>query len=1057
MSLEQAHAVFGWPSKDEILDPKGVGAAIYARLANEKIGKAISRRADGEGVRVGILASNPDATEAPLAIVCDFPKKVSPETLLETQKLAWNFSRSLLLITVEPHIIRKWTCCEPPSDPMPNDLFPLPTSTPEIGQGIYFGGEDGVAQSISELATNSLYWVDLLSGAFFQKNEDRFKPEKRADQMLLNNLKVLRHKLIDSGLSEDISHDLLARIIFIQFLFDRKDTEGKAALSQEELRRLYDAEHILANVHSDFSSLLSDYEDAYALFQWLNSKFNGDLFPGKGTPDEQKVSWDQEKSQVKPDHLNLLARFVGGQEEMAVGQMSLWPSYAFDAIPLDVISTIYEQFVKKEAGTGVHYTPSHVADLMLDLVLPWEGQDWDLKVLDPSCGSGVFLVKAFQRLVYRWKRAHPNHQINGNVLAQLLEKNLFGVDLDPHAVRVASFSLYLAMCDEIDPRDYWKEVHFPILRGRRLIAADFFNEECDGFRTSDDAIYDLVVGNPPWGRDTDTKAAQTWATQHQWLMSYNDVGTLFLAKALALTKTDGYIGLLQPGSMLYKLTAKSFRDRLFQEVRVEEVINFAALRSFLFPDATMPACAVIIHNQNADGDAFWYSCPKPLYSQEDAYRIIIEPQDIHRVFPDEAEKMPWIWSTLLWGGRRDLLLIKNLSKNANLKELEIKEIVRCREGIIRGTKGQERDGLIGKRILGAHDFPSNGSLVVNASLLPINQDTRTHRPVDPIAFSLPQMVIRQSFVKNEGRFKAALVDSTERIGGILCSQSYLSLHTSEKDYLHLEAACLTYNSILAVYYLLLTSGRFAMDRGEPEAEAFRSIPLPQANSSLLEGVTTAEEIDRRVFDAFRFKDAERLLIQDMTQFTLPDYRVGKSDYREGQFSPGQQSTSREFHDGITVQNEPEMAMYCETFRRVLQTAYGTDKAIGAVIFSEPDTTAKLPVRMVSIYLNVSNRSAVEIEAMESEALQQRLTSLYKTMLSTEENKHNFYQRCARTYDSVLTSSAENGIMINIIKPDQIRYWTRSMALRDADEVVADLLTWGRGSLRGDREREAVLA
>lgn len=1054
MSLDDTQKAFGWPSQEDILDPKGVGAAIYARLAQEKIGSAIGRRPDGAGVRVGILASNPDATEAPLAIVCDFPKKVSEETLRETQKLAWNFSRSLLLITVEPHIIRKWTCCEPPSVSTPTGLFTLPTSTPEVGRPISFDPIINAMYSPSEQAANSLQWVDLLTGAFFQQNADRFKPEKRADQLLLSNLRVLRQKLITAKLSDDISHDLLARIIFIQFLFDRKDTEGKAALSGEELLRLHEEEHILANPYNDLSGLLGNYEDTYALFWWLNSKFNGDLFPGKGTPDEQAAAWEQEKSQVKPEHLNLLARFVGGQEVMAQGQLSLWPAYAFDAIPLDVISTIYEQFVKKDAGTGVHYTPSHVADLMLDLVLPWEGQDWDLKVLDPACGSGVFLVKAFQRLVYRWKKAHTD-KITGNVLANLLEQNLFGVDLDPHAVRVASFSLYLAMCDEIDPRDYWKEVHFPLLRGRRLIHADFFSEGCDGFRTVDGAAYDLVVGNPPWGKKTATKSALVWEAEHSWPLSYDDVGPLFLAKALALTEADGYVGLLQSSTLLYKstLNAVTFRNSLFYAVQVEEIVNFCALRFGLFNDAVEPACAIILRNCPPTGEAFWYTCPKPLRSQEDKLKIVIDPQDSHQVWADEVITNPWLWSGLLWGGRRDVAFIQNLSRYDNLAALEEEKLIQSREGIIRGDQEKVATQLLKKPFLESTDFPKGASLYVVASDLSININPMvgSRASTDYAAFELPQAIIRQSWIKDEGRFRAALVDSDDAIGGVLCSQSYLSLHTDESNEFYLEAACLIYNSIFAVYYLLLTSGRFAMYRPEPETKDFRSVPLPRKQPNLLEGVTTVAEVDERVREVFGFKEAEWLLVEDLAQYTLPDFKGGSD-------SPGRLATQRSTFVNGAVQQEPELVSYCDAFRRVLQAAYGRDKDIGAVIFSEPLTLGeRLPVRMVSIYLNTPEHHSVQVEEIQSKALYKRLNSLYKTMLSTEENKNSFYQRCVRTYDTVSAYTDQPGLLITLIKPDQIRYWTRSMALRDADEVVADLITWGQGSLKGDREHEAVLA
>ena len=147
-------------------------------------------------------------------------------------------------------------------------------------------------------------------------------------------------------------------------------------------------------------------------------------------------------------------------------------------------------------ATGVHYTPNHLVDLVLDEVLPWDGDEWDIRVLDPACGSGVFLVKAFQRLVHRWRNARGRPGVAD--LRRVLENNLFGVDKERHAVRpVASFSLYLAMCDEIEPKLVWqKNMSFPRLRDKRLVKSDFFAEDKDGFCTiRDESTYQLVVGN----------------------------------------------------------------------------------------------------------------------------------------------------------------------------------------------------------------------------------------------------------------------------------------------------------------------------------------------------------------------------------------------------------------------------------------------------------------------------------------------------------------------------------------------------------------------------------
>ena len=155
-------------------------------------------------------------------------------------------------------------------------------------------------------------------------------------------------------------------------------------------------------------------------------------------------------------------------------------------------------------------------------------------------------MKSFQRLVHRWKLSNPGEPVRAETLRRLLARNIFGVDKDPHAVRVACFSLYLAICDEIEPRHYWTRVTFPPMRQRRLVCSDFFNENQKGFNTKEDAqSYDLVIGNAPWGAGVITDDASTWATRddRNWTIPYNDIGGLFLAKGAELVSENGRIAL----------------------------------------------------------------------------------------------------------------------------------------------------------------------------------------------------------------------------------------------------------------------------------------------------------------------------------------------------------------------------------------------------------------------------------------------------------------------------------------------------------------------------------
>ena len=240
MSLYEAHKQFAWPSPEQILDPSGAGPNVFAQLAKDKLGKAIERLQDGAGVKVGVLAASPedDATESPLAIVCEFQRTTTEKTLQEAHRLAWNFSYAPLLITIEPGLVRAWSCCEEP--PAVNEINPLKAQIQRFELGTTTDHSDLASQ-----AARSLQWVQLVSGQYFKDNESHFKRDHCADYLLLENLKGVREKLFAKGLEQDICHDLLARIIFVQFLFHRKDSKGRPALDAKRLNRLYE-EQILS-------------------------------------------------------------------------------------------------------------------------------------------------------------------------------------------------------------------------------------------------------------------------------------------------------------------------------------------------------------------------------------------------------------------------------------------------------------------------------------------------------------------------------------------------------------------------------------------------------------------------------------------------------------------------------------------------------------------------------------------------------------------------------------------------------------------------------------------
>lgn len=660
MWLDDFSQQLGWPSVERITSPKGGGQEHYARQIRKKIGDALKEFKKEVSVETGILSSNSDtdSSEAPIAIICQFNQVVDDDVLREAQRLAWNFTRASLLITLEPHRIQTWTCALAPKKG--KDLRKLDTllAVPPL---TLTEGETSSSLLQSE-AAQVLHWVNLVSGDLVRECPAKFRKEERADAKLVSNLRAVRKKLLDAKMNKEDCHSLLARLIFTQFLFQRRDSDGKPAITQRLLAGRFDGTLKKVYTHdSALQSILRNKSETYALFQWLNTKFNGDLFTGKGTTEaEREREWAKEKKAVSQDHLDILADFISGEIDLGSGQTSLWPEYSFDALPLEFISSVYEEFLgDHQKESSAYYTPSHLVDFVLDGVLPWGGTDWQIRVLDPCCGSGIFLVKSFQRLTQRWRNAHPGFDPKAEDLRSIL-KQLMGVDRDTEAVRVAAFSLCLAMCDEIDPRQYWKSTLFPPLRGHRLINSDFFAEDLNGFCSEKDtASWDLIVGNAPWkggGLENDAPAVR-WAEKHDWPLADKNVGPLFLSKAAALCKPEGTVSLILPAMpLLYQRSTGptlDYRRKLFSTCTVEEVVSFTHLRAYLFPGISARACLMTLRPQKCDAETlFTYICPKPLGNGEDDSLVAIDPQDIHTMTHTEAINDPIIWSALLLGSLR---------------------------------------------------------------------------------------------------------------------------------------------------------------------------------------------------------------------------------------------------------------------------------------------------------------------------------------------------------------------------------------------------------------------
>ncbi len=356
--------------------------------------------------------------------------------------------------------------------------------------------------------------------------------KNRADNALIRDLKTVRRELIDAGLSGTnvrFAHALIGRSIFIRYLEDRGILTEEYILNiarqnvgwTELLRYPAGRNGLDFSLHKSFyPRVLADKSFTYALFRNLAADFNGDMFRDV----------DEEEVVVGQVHLTLIQDLLFG--DSGAQKKLFFYSYHFDIIPLDLISSIYEEFYhapavapkkKKDAGKkskqrqdGAYYTPPVLVEFVLSRVLTPAVLANAPRILDPACGSGIFLVEAFRRIVrYEW---HKNKQpLTFEMLKGVLKDQIAGIEVNGEAASVTAFSLYLSMLHYLEPPAIFRQIelgnklpnlvsgacqsanHFHCILPGSAFDTEFINSNPLRMERFGEGCADIVVGNPPWG------------------------------------------------------------------------------------------------------------------------------------------------------------------------------------------------------------------------------------------------------------------------------------------------------------------------------------------------------------------------------------------------------------------------------------------------------------------------------------------------------------------------------------------------------------------------------
>ena len=845
----------------------------------------------------------------------------------------------------------------------------------------------------------------LESGEYWRQTEGRFNINTRIDTTLMNNLRVMRRRLITRIKSRataaqistknivSIVHGLLSRSILIKYLEERKDSNGESVFPKD----FYEQFSFGEIVCKQYTDVLGNKDATYSLFGVLESKFNGDMLP----------LIDNEREVITDGDLEELKSFLICDSDLESQQMTLWPLYDFNIIPIKIISSIYELFFHlSDVGDddkGTYYTPLHLVDTLLDEVYPWEGDYEPISIIDPSCGSGIFLVEAYRRIVCRWMRTNSVSQITNEQLTAILKECIYGVDLNEEAVRVASFSLSLALCDFLDPRSIWNELSFPKLVNENLIVSDFFDNDLDSRLTK----YDIVIGNPPWQSQL-TNEANNYLKKNKYIVGDKQIAQAFPIKCASICNETGVVCLLMPSKgLLFNRSPKSraYRKRFFEENTVSVIINFSIYRKVLFDNATAPCTAIIYYPKKLDekNATIFYCTPKPQYSLQDTKKFSIDPTDICRI-PSDLVYDDRIWKIAMWGSPRDLELIDRLqSTHPSLDQFLLNHNMKSAEGFKRGNRKLIYEGFANLPIVDARNFYP---FYMQEEMLLNNEDNSYERISNNnlAIFKAPHLIMKQSHRK--GRFFASVLDYDA-----IFNHSLLGISGDERM---LKYLCLIINSKLFSYYHLLTSRTWMVERDALEAGDIRTIPIPEPSERMLERAVEIYDhiklcgdesaMDGFVFDVYRLKEYETYLVSDALDY-IYNYFDRKSD--------------------SIAFNKPTKEMYQKYYSTLMDVL---NNSLGQAF--SPQASFYVGESPLSILvLSLSGTDGDDLTFFESnEATEQCLSQL--DSLLTEE-RHNIYiRRNVRVYGKDA---------IYIVEPKQEKYWNYSSACQDADELFADIM------------------
>ncbi|MEX2007633.1 MAG: TaqI-like C-terminal specificity domain-containing protein [Candidatus Levyibacteriota bacterium] len=404
--------------------------------------------------------------------------------------------------------------------------------------------------------------------------------------------------LLDEGVQK-----LLDRLVFIRVAEDRK-IEPSILVP-------------LINQWKTSSEKIGLYESMIKTFREMDAIYNSNLF----TPHSFE-KWT--------DDGGALQKVV----DILYGEKGYY-EYDFSIMPADILGSVYENYLgyklsqskkglsidkssEKRKEQGIYYTPTYVVDYIarnaLKPILDECKSVNDLKkikVLDPACGSGSFLIKAMEVILEKYKEF--NYEDNENLRVQIILENLYGVDLDIQAVEIARLNLLI---NALEQKGKLPSLDRNIKNGNSLIAGSDeelrkrfgqsyrdkkpFNWEEEFPEVFKQGGFNVIIGNPPW---VSIKGKQKSADFEESELRYftevlhadtyrPNLFEMFIWKSLSLLRHGGNLGFVVPDRLSSNAQFEKLRSYILSNFSIRNLLYGAE-----FPGIIGDIVVIVLSNE----------------------------------------------------------------------------------------------------------------------------------------------------------------------------------------------------------------------------------------------------------------------------------------------------------------------------------------------------------------------------------------------------------------------------------------------------------------------------